>query len=152
MSAPTNRFLTIALCVGIVSVFFSANLCSAIPSGQQTQQAPAANRRIGVVKAISGTSITLTPDAGADVTVTTQTTTRLVRIAPGEKDLKNAAPIQLQDVRVGDRILVGGKASDDNQTFAASSIVVMKRSDLEAKHQKDLQDWQKRGVDGLAKG
>ena len=25
----------------------------------------------------------------------------------------------------------------------------MKHSDLEAKHQQDLQDWQKRGVDGI---
>jgi hypothetical protein len=151
MSAPTNRFLAIALCSGIVSAFYPINLCSAIPSGQQTQQAPASNRRIGVVKAISGTSITLTPDAGSDVTVTIQTTTRLVRIVPGGKDLKNAAPIQLQDIQVGDRILVRGNASDDNQSFAASSIVVMKRSDLEARHDQDLQDWQKRGVDGLTK-
>jgi len=151
MSAPTNRFLTTALCLGIGSAFYPVNLCFAIPSGQQTQQAPATNRRIGVVKAISGTSITLIPDAGADVTVTIQTTTRLVRIAPGEKDLKNAALIQLQDLQVGDRILVGGRLSDDGQLFVASSVVAMKRSDLEAKHEQDLQDWQKRGVDGLAK-
>jgi Domain of unknown function (DUF5666) len=56
----------------------------------------------------------------------------------------------LQDLQVGDRILVAGKASDDNLSFVASSVVAMKRSDLEAKHQQDLQDWQKRGVDGLA--
>jgi hypothetical protein len=151
MSATKNRFLAIALCSGIVSAFYPVNLCSAMPSGQQTQQAPATNRRIGAVKAISSTSITLTSDAGSDVTVTIQTTTRLVRIAPGEKDLKNAAPIQLQDVQVGDRILVGGKLSDDGQSFVASSVVAMKRSDLEAKHEQDLQDWQRRGVDGLAK-
>jgi len=152
MSAPTNRFLTIALCLGIVSVFHPLNLCSGILYGQQTQQAPASNRRIGVVKAISGTSLTLTSDAGADVIVTIQTTTRLVRIAPGEKDLKNAAPIQLQDLQVGDRMRVVGKLSDDGHSFVASSVVAMKRSDLEAKHELDLQDWQKRGVDGLAKG
>ena len=80
-----------------------------------------------------------------------QPATRIVRIAPGEKNLKNATPIQLQDIQVGDRILVGGKLSDDNVSLLASSVVVMKRSDLEAKHQEDLQDWQKRGVDGLAK-
>ncbi|MGA2377397.1 MAG: DUF5666 domain-containing protein, partial [Candidatus Sulfotelmatobacter sp.] len=74
-----------------------------------------------------------------------------LRIAPGEKDLKNATPIQLQDLQVGDRILVAGKASDDNLSLAASTVVVMTHSDLEARHQLDLQDWQKRGVDGLAK-
>ena len=49
-----------------------------------------------------------------------QATTQIVRIAPGEKDLKNATPIQLQDLQVGDRILVAGKASDDNLSLPAS--------------------------------
>lgn len=31
----------------------------------------------------------------------------------------------------------------------ASTVVVMKKSDLETKHKQDLQDWQKRGVGGL---
>jgi hypothetical protein len=123
-----------------------------MPSGQQSQPAGASaiTRRIGAVKAISGMAITLTPDSGPDVNVTVQAATRIVRIAPGEKDLKNATPIQFQDLQIGDRILVGGKTSDDNLSLAASSIVVMKRSDVDARHQQDLQDWQKRGVDGLA--
>ena len=107
-------------------------------------------RRIGAIKAISGTVIALTPDSGPELNITVQATTRIVRIAPGEKDLKNATPIQFQDLQIGDRILVGGKTLDDNLSLVASSVVVMKRSDLEARHQQDLQDWQKRGVDGLA--
>jgi hypothetical protein len=130
----------------------SAPLSRAVPSpAQATQQNSAANRRIGAVKAISGSTITLTSDTGSDMMITVLPETRIVRIAPGEKDLKNAAQIQLQDIQLGDRILAGGKPSDDNQSLAASSIVVMKHSDLEARHEQDLQDWQKRGVDGLAK-
>ena len=124
-----------------------------MPRARKPSRPPApsaVSRRIGAIKAINGTAITLTPDSGPDVSVTVQATTRIVRIAPGEKDLKNATPIQLQDLQVGDRILVAGKASDDNLSLAASTVVVMKRSDLEARHQQDLQDWQKRGVDGLA--
>jgi hypothetical protein len=83
------------------------------------------------------------------VNVTVQPTTRLLRIAPGEKNLKNATPLQLQDLQVGDRILVGGQASDDAKSVAASTIVVMARTDLEAHHQQELQDWQKRGMAGL---
>ena len=78
-----------------------------------------------------------------------QPTTRLLRIAPGEKNLKNATPLQLQDLQAGDRILVGGQASDDAKSVAASTIVVMARTDLEAHHQQELQDWQKRGMAGL---
>ena len=153
MKAATKPTLVIALCAASAASVRLVPSCYAMPSGQQTQQTAGTStmtRRIGAVKAISGTAITLTPDSGPDVSVAVQATTRIVRIAPGEKDLKNATPIQLQDLQIGDRVLVGGKASDDNLSLAASSIVVMKRSDVEARHQQDLQDWQKRGVDGLA--
>ncbi len=147
----TIRFLTIALCAASAVAIAVVPGCFAAASGQQAQPAAAgaANRRIGAVKAINGTAITLTPDSGPDVNITVQPTARILRIAPGEKDLKNAAPIQLQDLQVGDRILVGGKPSDDNLSLSASTIVVMKHSDLEAQHEKDLQDWQKRGLGGL---
>jgi hypothetical protein len=151
MSARINRFLTIALCAASAVAIPLGPRCLAVAAGQQIQPAAsgAANRRIGAVKAIKGMAITLTPDSGPDVNITVQPTTRILRIAPGEKDLKSATPIQLQDLQVGDRILVGGKPSDDNLSLAASTIVVMKHSDLEAQHEKDLQDWQKRGVGGL---
>jgi hypothetical protein len=121
----------------------------AIAQEQRVSGTGAVVRRVGAIKAISGTTITLTPDSGADLSVTLQPNARIVRIAPGEKDLKNATPIQAQDLHVGDRILVSGKASDDNASVVASSVVVMTHTDLEAKHQQDLQDWQKRGVGGL---
>ncbi|HTA50982.1 MAG TPA: DUF5666 domain-containing protein [Verrucomicrobiae bacterium] len=152
MRATANRISGIALWAASVAGLCFVASCYASPAAAQTQPANAASasRRVGAVKAINGTAITLTPDSGPDVTVTVQPATRLVRIAPGEKDLKNATPVQLQDLQVGDRILVAGKASDDNLSLAASTLVVMTRSDLEARHQHDLQDWQKRGVDGIA--
>ncbi len=59
--------------------------------------------------------------------------------------------MQLQDLQVGDRVLVAGKASDDAKAITAASIVVMKRSDVEAHKEENLQDWQKRGLGGLVK-
>jgi hypothetical protein len=148
---PAIHFLLLALCGASAVVILLPPRCFAVASGQQTQAAAAgaANRRVGTVKAINGAAITLTPDSGPDVNITVQPAARILRIAPGEKDLKNATPIQLQDLQVGDRILVGGKPSDDNLSLAATTIVVMKHSDVEAQHEKDLQDWQKRGVGGL---
>jgi hypothetical protein len=154
-----DRICAIGSRLGVVSLgaafsFFAlAPICRPLAYAQQTAPSAApgsAARRIGAIKTIAGNTITLTPDSGPDSTVTVQPETRIVRIVPGEKDLKNATPIQLQDLQVGDRILVAGKASDDNQSLAASSIVVMTHSDLAAQHQKDLQDWQKRGIDGVA--
>jgi hypothetical protein len=151
MIATTKRFLVLVFCVASATNLLPS--CYALPSSQATQDASASgavSRRIGAVKAINGTAITLTPDSGSDVTVTVQPTTRILRIAPGEKDLKNATPIQLPDIQVGDRVLIRGKLSEDNLSLVASSVVVMKRSDLQARDQQNLQDWQKRGADGLA--
>ena len=145
---PAIIFSSLFLAASAVSSPLAA--ASVVPPPQaQTAPAAPATRRIGAIKAISGTSITLTPDSGPEVTVAVQPTTRLLRIAPGEKNLKNATPLPLQDLQVGDRILVGGQASDDAKSIAAATIVVMARTDLEAHHQQELQDWQKRGMGGL---
>src|ERR1700676_4398110 len=132
MSAIISRLLALAFCVASPARIHFVPSCYALLSGQQTQQAAGpgtVSRRIGAIKAINGTEITLAMDSGPDVRVTVPATTRIVRIAPGEKDLKNAAPVQLQDLQIGDRILVGGKAADDTLSLVASSVVVMKRSD-----------------------
>jgi hypothetical protein len=116
---------------------------------QQSSSASSTARPVGVVKAISGNTITLTTDAGSTVKIVVQDSARLVRIAPGQKDLKEATPIQLQDVQVLDRILARGTASEDGKSVTASSVVLMKESDVAAKQERDREDWQKRGVGGL---
>jgi co-chaperonin GroES (HSP10) len=116
---------------------------------QQPASASATAKPVGVVKDISGNTITLITDAGSTVNIVVQDSARLVRIAPGQKDLKETTPIQLQDVQVGDRILARGTASDDGKSVAASSVVLMKESDVAAKQERDREDWQKRGVGGL---
>jgi hypothetical protein len=113
------------------------------------QTASPATRRIGAIKAINGNAISLAPDNGPPVTVNVQPTTRLLRIAPGEKDLKNATPVAFSELQVGDRILVGGKLSEDGSVLDASSLVVMKLSDVSALQQQAREDWQKRGLGGL---
>jgi Domain of unknown function (DUF5666) len=155
MNAIRASILSIRLCVLLFAVsaasspFAAASPAPLSMSAQAQAAAGAAARKIGAIKAINGTSITLTPDSGPEVGVTVQAGTRIVKIAPGEKNLKNAAPLQLQDLQVGDRILVAGQPSDDAKSIAAATIVVMARSDLEARHQQELQDWQKRGMGGL---
>lgn len=119
------------------------------PQTQQPSNPAASSRHIGAIKAINGTTVTIAPDTGPDLVISVQASTRLLRIAPGQKDLKSATPIQFQDLQVGDRILVAGKPSDDNASVMATTIVVMTHSDIAAQHQQELQDWQKRGVDGL---
>jgi hypothetical protein len=117
---------------------------------QAAAQAPA-GRSVGTIKTIDGSKITLATDAGATVNISLQDSTRLLRIEPGEKDLKNAVKISQQDLQPGDRILVAGEASPDGRTIVAASVMAMKHADVVSKQQSDLQDWQRRGVGGLVK-
>lgn len=108
-----------------------------------------AARAVGTVKAITGNVITLATDSGSEVEVKVQESTRMLRAEPGQKSLKDATPIQLTDLQVGDRILVRGGPSGDPKTLLALSVVVMKRSAIEQKQERELDDWHKRGVGGL---
>jgi hypothetical protein len=116
------------------------------------QDQPAAGqtvaRRIGTIKAINGSSITLTPDSGPEIAVTIQPNARLLRLAPGQTDVKAATPIQLQDLQVGDKIRVRGYAASDATTFPALEVLVLTTSAVAAVGEQIRQDWQKRGIAG----
>jgi hypothetical protein len=128
--------------------FVTVHVHGAVTGVQQT--ASAAPKALGTIKAISGNTISLTTDAGNEVSIQVQDTTRLLRVAPGQ-DLKEASPITLQDIQAGDRILVRGKPGDSEKALQASTIIAMKKGDIAQKQQKDLQDWQRRGIGGLVK-
>lgn len=131
-----------------VASFVTSSLTSPLLEAQGTTQTAVA-RRIGAIKAINGTSITLTPDSGPDISVTVQPNARILKIAAGAKDLKDAATVQLTDLQVGDRVRVRGQASADGTSISALEVIVIPRSELEAKHEQERQDWQKRGLGGL---
>jgi len=113
---------------------------------QGTVKSPPA---LGTIKSISGNSLILTSDAGVEMNVDVRDSAKIARIAPGQKDLKDAQPIALTDLQVGDRILVRGKAGDDNKTFSATSIIAMKKADIAEKQSHERDEWQRSGVGGL---
>jgi hypothetical protein len=149
ITSPWEEILRLAaICAslaGTPSVARSAQPQATPPSSQ----APAAAKPVGTIKTISGNTITLTTDAGNDVIVMVQDTTKLVRVAPGQKDLKDAAPIQLQDLQTGDRILVLGRLADDGKSVLARSLVAMKQADVAQKQAHEREEWQKHGTGGL---
>jgi hypothetical protein len=130
----------------------SAARAEAAPQPPNPQQASAqtAKQVLGAIQSIQGDMITLKPDTGPAVNVVVQGAVRILRVAPGQTDLKNAAAIQFADLQVGDRILVRGIPSADGQSLTASTVIAMKRSDVEAKQQQEREDWQRRGTGGLA--
>ena len=126
-----------------------AGLCSALGQTPTAQTDPSMQRAVGSIKAITDNGITLASDSGEQIKVTLQDSARILRVAPGEKDLKNATPVQKQDLQVGDRILVRGKAGADTHSISAAAVIVMKQADVAGKRQQEREDWQKRGLGGL---
>lgn len=121
------------------------------PTGSQATAPTSRARAVGTVKSVNGDTVTLTTDSGSEVSVVLQPSTRLVRTVPGQTDLKSASPVQLSDVQVGDRLLVGGTSSQDGKGIVATTAIVMKKADIAEKQSHEREDWQKRGVGGVVK-
>lgn len=111
-------------------------------------QAPQVVKSLGPIKAINGNVLTLAPESGPEVTATVQESARILRLN-GDKDIKNATPIQLQDLAVGDTVRVRGYASTDGKSIAALEVLVITKSAVAAVGGQISQDWQKRGVGGI---
>jgi hypothetical protein len=141
-----------AICVSLAAGFADASRPARAQATPTSAQTPAAAKPVGTIKSISGNTITLTTDAGSDVTILVQDATKLVRVAPGQKDLKDAAPIQLQSLQPGDRILVLGRLADDGKSILARSLVAMKQADVAEKQTHEREEWQKHGTGGLVSG
>lgn len=130
-----------------------ALLCLATNASAQQSATPAnqaaVQQAIGSIKAIDQNGLTLTSDSGEEYRITVSDTAKILRVAPGQKDLKTATPLQKSDLQVGDRILVRGRIASEPHTLTAVAVIAMKQSDVAAKQDKDREDWQKRGVGGL---
>ena len=135
---------TLAACGGVLAPPVGAQ-----SKDQQTASPSAVQKQVGAIKSIEGTTVTITTDSGSSAAVSVQPTTKIVRVAPGQTDLKTAVPVELKDLQVGDRVFVRWKASDTAQPVPALGIIVMKRADVDAKQEHDREEWQKRSVGGL---
>jgi hypothetical protein len=106
-------------------------------------------KAVGTIKSVQADSIMVAVESGGEVTAKLTESTKLLRVPPGEKDLKNAVPLQMQDLQAGDRVLVRGQSLPDAHTITALAVIVMKQVDVATKKQHDLEDWQKRGMGGI---
>jgi Domain of unknown function (DUF5666) len=155
LMAKGRKLFVGPLCVSALAaftgIFVDARGAAPVPeqAAQQNSAQNSAARPVGTIKSISGNTITLTTDAGVDANVVIRDGTRLVRVAPGQKDLKDASPIQLQELQVGDRLLIRGNLSEDGKSVIAASIVVMKKADIAEKQAHEREEWQRHGLGGL---
>jgi hypothetical protein len=89
-------------------------------------------------------------DAGLTYAVAIPAGARLLRVAPGDKDLSNAQKIAASDVGVGDRVLVR-LAAGATIPFDATSVIDIPHAAIVAKQREEQMAWQRHGVGGLVK-
>jgi Cu/Ag efflux protein CusF len=116
----------------------------------KTNTSVTANRVIGEVTAIDATAkqVTVKSDAGTPVTVILDEKTLYFRTLPGAKNLEGAATIALADIRIGDRIYARGTVAADQKSIATHQLVVMTKTDIADKQERDREEWRRRGVVG----
>ena len=124
-----------------------ADLQVMLARGQTSDAQSAIAKSLGTVKTINGNALTLAPASGPEVAVTVEPGARILRMAPGDKDLKNAAPIQLEDIKVGDTVRVRGHSMAN--AIDALEVLVITSFAVDAVRDQVRQDWQKRGVGGI---
>lgn len=111
-------------------------------SGAAAQEAPPASAHlVGTVTALTATQLTLTPDKGDPTTLTLSSKTRVLDLPPGSTDLQAAHPGDLQEVEVGDRVLITSIAGTASNPAAVRRIVVMKSSAIAQKRESDQAGW-----------
>ena len=86
-------------CLHLAVTFWMASGVVAAQSGAAPASGQSANvagiqQAIGSIKSIDDNGLTLTSDAGEEYRITISDTAKILRVAPGQKDLKTATPLQ----------------------------------------------------------
>ena len=130
----------------LMAVILTLSLATA---AQQTPGAAGLARKTGSVQSIQGNTVVLKDDAGQEIKVTIQENARILRVAPGQTDLKSAVPMTASDIQAGDRMLVRGQAGKSADSLVASAIIVMRKGDVAEKQQQERMEWQRHGTGGI---
>ncbi len=107
-------------------------------------------RYLGSITAINGDTLTVKTDAGDVHQVQVPATASLKRVAPGEKDLTKAEPLDYKSLAVGDRVLVTLDPNATSGTPQAARIVAIKQADVTKMQEAQNAAWTQ-GVHGLVK-
>src|SRR5262249_2721808 len=108
----TRALTAILLFASALLVLASATEASAQQPTTKPDAQEGKSLSIGTVEAINDKTFTVKLDSGDVLQATLPDSARIVRIAPGQKDVTHAVPIQRADIQVGDRILMAGNIDD----------------------------------------
>lgn len=113
-------------------------------------QAPAPPSVMGQVESVdaAGRSLKMKVEDGTTLIVALADKGTVVKVAPGEKSLQNAAAIAFEGIAAGDRVLVRGGNRNEGRIEGALRVVVMAQTDLAARNESEQRAWRERGVSG----
>ncbi len=74
--------------------------------------------------------------------------TQFRSVPPGAESLEGAQPITLADVSVGDILMARGRVSDDKKSVQARQFIVMNKTAIAEKQNRDRERWRTHGVTG----
>jgi len=120
-------------------------------SSPQNTPTPQAVKPIGVVTQIQSGRLTLHTDAGPNLTVSLPDGVSVLRVPPGAKSLSAATRISVDDISMGDRVLIIGPISADQKSIAAKSVIVMSKTALDNAREAERLEWQSHGIAGVIK-
>lgn len=108
------------------------------------------NRVIGEVTAIDAATkqVSVKTDLGTSVTVSLDEKSEYLRTRPGATNLDGATKIALSEIHIGDRVLARGRVAEDQKSVATRQLIVMTKADLAEKHEREREEWRRRGVVG----
>jgi hypothetical protein len=72
----------------------------------------------------------------------------LARAESGKITAADLDKITFADIGVGDRVIVLGRTSDDRRAVLARTVIVAKKADIAGKHERDREEWRRRGTLG----
>jgi hypothetical protein len=125
---------------------FRAILAPLVVAGILSAQSPA-KPILGTVTEfkVDSLEIGVKLDHGNHAFVKVGPETEVVRVAPGDLELRKAEPAKLTDIAYGDRVLVSYVAG----MTEARRIVVIPAVDIAKRDEAERQDWRRRGVSGV---
>jgi hypothetical protein len=110
-------------------------------------QLPASGKFVGTIQGFDAENgaVLVQPDGATASKVKLVAETQVQRVAPGQKDLKQAETIPATSLAIGDRVYVTLVPGTDG----ARRILVMAATDIAKRNEADRQDWTARGVSGV---
>ncbi|QQS42452.1 MAG: hypothetical protein IPM63_05810 [Acidobacteriota bacterium] len=105
------------------------------------------NLALGVVKVKGPEKIVVETKDGVIDSILVSTT-KFKKLPPDNLSLKAATDSSLEELSVGDRVLLTGQVSADKKSIVTTGVYLVKASDLAAQQAKQRAEWQSRGISG----